>query len=75
MDAGAGKGTVVERTLPEKESAHDTIKGFFRTLSVGRLRFPLAKRPEPTLGDSLVRMPMVVPGQVDGVPGQRRQVL
>jgi hypothetical protein len=52
-----------------------SIKGFFSTLRLGRLRFPRAKRPELALGDSLVRMPVVVPGQVDVVPGERRQVL
>jgi hypothetical protein len=50
-------------------------KGFFSTLTIGRLGFPLAKRPKPALGDTLIRVPVVIPSQVDMVPGQRRQVL
>jgi len=52
-----------------------SIKGLYSTLSVGRLGLALAKRPEPTLGDPRIRMPVVVPGQVDVDPGQRKRVL
>ena len=50
-------------------------KGFFSTLRLGGWGFPLPKRPEPTLGDAFVRMPVVVPGQMDVVPWQRGQML
>ena len=49
--------------------------GFFSPLRLGGWGFPLPKRPEPTLGDAFVRMPVVVPGQMDVVPWQRGQVL
>ncbi len=46
-------------------------KGFFSTLRLDGWSFPLPKRPEPSLGDAFVGMPVVVPGQMDVVPGQR----
>ena len=49
--------------------------GFFSPLRLGGWGFPLPKRPEPTLGDAFVRMPVVVPGQMDVVPWQRGQML
>ncbi len=49
-------------------------KGFFSTLWFRQFRFLLAKRPEPTLGEALVRVPVIIAGQVDVLPGQWREV-
>lgn len=46
--------------------------GHLCTLSLRKYRSGLPKRPEPAFRDPAIRVPDIVAGQMDVLPGQRR---